>query len=820
MNSPSWSPDGTKIAYEQFANNRSQLMVSGTQVGTSNDVFPFYANWLSDDELLYTADGKIKVTSIDAGATREVPFQSQFRLSRPPYARKQFDFDSQKQQQVKGIVSPALSPDGKHVLFQALNQLWVMEIGKKPHPITNDSYYKVDPAWSSDGKRIAYSSDKAGTEDIYVIDVATGAEQRVSSLPGAEVSSAWSPDGSTLAFQDQTGATYTVGIDNGNVQQVVGSLFTPSKPSWFANGNTLAIGALKPYTRRFREGTNQLLTVEIANGAQTYTEPAPFKSLSTRGDDGPVYSPDGSAVAFVMESVLWVKPVDANGVSTGEARQITSEVTDAPTWSGDSRELLYLSSGELRLVSRDGGSPRTVPLDLPWKQEMPHARTVIHAGRLWDGRGSDVLTDVDIVVLGNRIVQIRPHMKDSDDEQRLTRYVDASNQTVIPGLWESHTHIANKFYGDRLGRLWMAYGVTALISVSDPVYRAVEARESFASGNRVGPRFFATGEAIDGERIYYNFIRSVTGGDTQLQLELSRAKALDYDMLKTYVRLPHAAQAKVIRFAHDQMGVFTGSHYMLPGMAYGQDGQTHISATTRLGFSYTRSSAAISYQDMRDLIRLSGMFVISTTFNASLYAEDPGMVDDQRLLTLNTSWEQTGLQTKRDRAVSTDQSVSLDSLQKEEETVASILSGGGTVLAGSDSPLDNVATALHLNLRAQVKYGRAPWEALQTATVLSAKEAGVENDLGTVEPGKLADLTFVSGNPLNDIKDAANVQGVMKNGRFYSVAELVAPFAPAAMARATKKAKPRHRKLPPAQDVASIQKYWWHDPEHVEHDHH
>ena len=66
---------------------------------------------------------------------------------------------------------------------------------------------------------------------LYVINVATGAEQRVTSLPGAEVSSAWSPDGTTLAFQDQTGATYTVGIDNGNVRQVVGPLFAPSKPS-------------------------------------------------------------------------------------------------------------------------------------------------------------------------------------------------------------------------------------------------------------------------------------------------------------------------------------------------------------------------------------------------------------------------------------------------------------------------------------------------------------------------------------------------------------------------------------------------------------
>ena len=70
-------------------------------------------------------------------------------------------------------MSPALSPDGKRVVFEALNQLWLMDIGGKPQALTNDKFYKEDPAWSPDGKRIAYSSDKAGTEDIYVLDVAT-----------------------------------------------------------------------------------------------------------------------------------------------------------------------------------------------------------------------------------------------------------------------------------------------------------------------------------------------------------------------------------------------------------------------------------------------------------------------------------------------------------------------------------------------------------------------------------------------------------------------------------------------------------------------
>lgn len=288
LNAPSWAPDGKNIAYVQFQNNVSQLMVSGKPVATNKDVFPFPARWLSANELLYTGDGKILVSDIATGNAREVPFAAEVKLNRPPYQRKKFDFDSRGQRQAQGIVGPTLSPDGRKIAFQALNQIWVMGIGGLPRQLTNDSYYKADPAWSPDGSKLAYSSDKAGTEDIYVLDLASRSERRVTSLPGAEVSSAWSPDGRTIAFQDQTGATHTVKLANGSVRRVVPSLFAPGKPTWAASGNTIAIAALKPYTRRFREGTSQILTADVGSGALTYWEPAPFKSLSTRGEDGPV----------------------------------------------------------------------------------------------------------------------------------------------------------------------------------------------------------------------------------------------------------------------------------------------------------------------------------------------------------------------------------------------------------------------------------------------------------------------------------------------------------------------------------------------------
>jgi imidazolonepropionase-like amidohydrolase len=77
-----------------------------------------------------------------------------------------------------------------------------------------------------------------------------------------------------------------------------------------------------------------------------------------------------------------------------------------------------------------------------------------------------------------------------------------------------------------------------------------------------------------------------------------------------------------------------------------------------------------------------------------------------------------------------------------------------------------------------VKFGLAPWQALETATILPAKAFGLAKDLGTLEPGKLADLIIVSGDPLKNIKDASDVQCVMENGVLRSVGSIMAPFVP------------------------------------------
>jgi Tol biopolymer transport system component/imidazolonepropionase-like amidohydrolase len=800
---PSFSTDGV-LAYVRIAGATAELVVGDRVVsGAGEDVFGFAPSWLSRSELLYTADGKLKRRRLD-GSVRVVTFAAAVPVvPRSRYHHAVRDLDSTREQPLLGIASPVASPSGTQVAFRALNALWLLKIGDPtPTRLVADGYFNSDPDFTPDGRALVYASDRAGDADLWQRDLSTGAERRLSSLPGAQVAPRVSPDGGRVAYADQDGVTWVLDLTSGAARQVTPPLFMPGRPTWSADGRTVALAAVKPYSRRFREGTSQILTVNLDSGTLTYTEPLPHASIATRGDDGPVWSPDGRYLAFVVESCAWVVPVSSAGTFTGEARQVTHEVTDSLSWLGSDR-LLYLHNGGLRSVSLAGGAPRDVPLSLRWRPARVRQHDVIRAGAVWDGQSTRLRESVDIVVDNGKVADVLP-------AGGRPYTVDARDLTVMPGLIDAHVHwhLRGRQWGDRQGRLWLAYGITTTRSPGDPAYQYVETRESLESGNRVGPRYLGTGEAIDGSRVYYNFMRT-TRSVGQLSLELDRARALGYDLVKTYVRLPVAYQRRVVAAAH-RAGLPLSSHYLYPAERIGMDGMEHTGATNRLGYSHTVSRLGRSYADAVTLFAKSGISLTPTLFNSSaLYATDRSLVEDVRTKTLFPAWEYAALVTKADAASAPANAYVLALLAANVDMVLRIYRAGGLVISGTDAPLDNPAVSLHTNLRAKVKFGFTPYEALTTATRNPAKWLGYTGQLGEIHRGAQADLAFVKGNPLTDINAAAAVQMVMTAGKLRTVDELLTPFrSPAAAAipaLATESPTPVDDEI------------WWHEPERTHH---
>ncbi|HEU5473646.1 MAG TPA: amidohydrolase family protein [Actinophytocola sp.] len=799
---PSVGPDGRTLAYVRITGATAELLAGERVVSTvGEDVFAFPPTWLSANELLYTADGKIRRRRLDASRVDDIPFTATVtvvtRSGRPQPVRR--DSQLTHPRPVKGIASPVCSADGRRIAFRAVNALWLMDIGGRPERIVDDGYFASDPDFSPDGRSLVYVSDRAGDADLWLRDLSTGVERRLTTLPGAQLTPRWSPDGRQIAYQDHDGAAWILDLASGSVRQVTPNLFLPGRPTWSPDGNVLALAAVKPYSARFREGTSQILTVDLRTGTLTYTEPMPHASLTTRGDDGPVWSPDGRHLAFVVGSVAWVVPVDGTGRFTGTPRQVTSEATDSPCWQRNDR-LIYLNNGRLRSVPIAGGQARDIPVELSWRLARSTDRHVIHAGAMWDGTATSLRRDVDIVVENGRIAAVLDHVPGRST-------VDAARLTVMPGLIDAHNHwhLRGRQWGDRQGRLWLAYGITTTRSPGDPVYQMVETREALESGARIGPRFFATGEAIDGSRVFYNFMRP-TRSVAQLGLEMDRARGLEYDMIKTYVRLSVEFQRLVVEQAH-RSGMLLSSHYLYPAAAVGMDGMEHFGATNRLGYSHTVSRLGRAYADVIELFAKSGMSLTPTLFNSFvLYAEDRSLVDDRRSRTLFPPWEYERYVARANDATRPPAAVNREMLRFQTEMVLRVHRAGGFVIAGTDSPLDNVAVSLHMNLRAMVRFGFTPHEALVTATANPARWLGLEHELGTIRPGAHADLSFIEGDPLADIRAAAAVRYVMLGGRLHTIDGLMEPFTtPVAAAVAT---HPSVRRLTtPDRDE------WWHRPE-------
>jgi hypothetical protein len=465
--------------------------------------------------------------------------------------------------------------------------------------------------------------------------------------------------------------------------------------------------------------------------------------------------------AAIYQGRLAVWPVTRAGEPLGPPRHLTAEIANSPTWTADSKRILYLTMDRLKTVDVETGETREVPLDLTYTLDVPKGRTIVHAGRLVDMKSETARTDVDVVIEGNRIKSVAPH---SAAGHAGGTVVDASNLTVMPGLVEWHSHLQPDF-GEAQGRAWLAFGVTTVRSPGGIPYEAAEERERSDAGISPGPRVYTTGHLLEWQRVYYKMGIALSS-PAHLEMELERSRVLQFDLLKSYVRLPDFAQKRTVEFGH-AIGIPVSTHEVYPAAFVGMDGSEHTSGTSRRGYSPKLATLQRSYDDVVQLFgKARTVFapMLAGPGAQKLYADDPRIRQDPRFK-LYPQWMQA--QVAKPAAAPAGPAQATGTGGQGKMTMDA-LNAGARVVVGTDSPN---AFQTHGSLMGYVMSGMTPYQALRAATVIPSEALGL--DAGTIEAGKLADMVIVDGNPLENIANTHKVKKVIANGRVYGDDQLL-----------------------------------------------
>jgi imidazolonepropionase-like amidohydrolase len=404
-----------------------------------------------------------------------------------------------------------------------------------------------------------------------------------------------------------------------------------------------------------------------------------------------------------------------------------------------------------------------------------------------DGDAPSPRTDQTVVIDGNRIVRVGA--SGSVAVPPGARIVDGRGKFLLPGFWDMHVHTAISGGRDLLS-LYVANGVTGVRDMAGDWDTLKSWRSEIGRGQLVGPRIIASGPYLEGgdvpipHLLARNAVEASAGVDSLI--------ALGVDFIKVHSQLNAESYFAIARRARERGVVFAGHVPRVVGSAAASDsGQKSIEHLLGIPAECTPADSvalaprytvqgALGRCSSEDLAPLYEKFVRNGTYVTPTFTAQVEVAVWPTRAVPGDSLAHYLPKAVRDYVAQifpmpdsippNADSVGRAMLEKRLRQVSAMQRAGVHILTGTDAPLRNSPPGfgLHEELALLVSGGMTPFEALRSATLEPARYFGMLDSLGTIAPGKLADLLLLDANPLQDIRNTRRISAVVANGRLYA----------------------------------------------------
>jgi imidazolonepropionase-like amidohydrolase len=563
----------------------------------------------------------------------------------------------------------------------------------------------------------------------------------------------WSSDGTRVVFQrsDGLGDPYklvSVNIGDGKVQEL-----GQARGSWTARPHFSPDGRTLYYTARTGKYA-AFYRLALQAGAK----PEAVTALTRHLNDGQV-SPDGKWLAFRRNTEVWIAPFGSPPVQDAQPRPLTDDCSRSFAFTPDSSGIIYSAGGRVWRQPVAGGDRVEIPIRLRLQHPVA-APLLVRSVRALDFDGDRFSEEASMLIQNGRIQWIGSAQ--GHEIPKDTIVLEGGGRFAIPGLVDVHVHSA---WANQMADpdVFIAFGNTSVRDVGASLDTLNALRDRGESTLLPVPRYWYSGEILEGEMPLWGdpFLQIKT--EQEARLAVRKWKEWGADYIKVYLTVPWHLQ-NVMAEEAQRLG--------MPLLGHAISFEEMVRHALQ-GYASVEHTTGVMYADGRKLLAASGTRWIGTLTceggSEIFMREEPPVHLASQLVRQFVPEDKIKAALKGGRLSYYPKEFWPVNMKNSFARIYAAYRDGAKVRAGTDALMAEVffGLSLHWELEFFNMAGLTPLQALHLGTVDAAETVGASDYLGTLEPGKLADVVILDANPLENIQNTITIWRVIKGGQVF-----------------------------------------------------